>query len=499
MDTETIDLTARLDRLEKQVGRILDLLEARPSALDEAARGASMVLDETFGKERTRQHLTEMLIRIAEPETAEALVRVAELAPQLELGLHAVAAGPAVLEEAMETARQKLGRTLDPATRDRRVQAALGIVESISGEAELAALQQLTDALPALAPLVQGAGEALHARSEVEGDDVLSERAAQLVLSLSDPETTGALVRIADLAPQLEYAAQFAAAGPALLEEGMDMVRAQLATAEGPLNADQALDVLRAVGRPDVLRALESLARAVPRLEVATAAAARGIEQHVALEGSTAVGARVEYAVQEILHPEVLDALVRLAQLAPQLEYAAQFAAAGPALLEEGMDMARKWSAKNIDGAPVEARVERALGVLAAASDPRRLDALELIVRRVETLAPLADALGDPEAVDALRRLIQIAPNLAAPLEALPIQERTLEVLRIVNQAVEEAASEKSELGAFGLLGALGNRDVKRAAGFGIGVAKRLGYRLDSPQALPDPSAKNSGTNGTGH
>lgn len=87
--------------------------------------------------------------------------------------------------------------------------------------------------------------------------------------------------------------------------------------------------------------------------------------------------------------------------------------------------------------------------------------------------------------------LLELAPQLERPLRALPVQATTLHVLSSVNEAVEEAAQLDRSAGLFGALGALGDPKVKRALGFLLEVAKRLGSALDEPpRSLPSPSKK---------
>lgn len=481
---DTAALESRLDRIEHQMERLLGLLEGR---VDAVAKG---------------REIKKLAAGLTDPKFVEALGRLSRLVPTV-----ADVVDPSHRADAVARARARIAASSPSQDADARVQAGLAMADRLadSGAADAAAL--IGDRLE---PWVVGTRAALESRTEAEGRAAVAERAADLIVRLTDPETSESLLRLAELAPQLEYAANFAAAGPALLEEAMGIVRAE-SSAMDPRLTQEALDLVRALAAPDVLRSLNLLAGSLADLSPTLRGVARGLRAHAQVEGAHALEARVADAVQELLREDTLDSLIRIANLAPHIEYAVEFLAAGPALLEEGMEVARKTTEGADGGAPFDLRLAKAKDVMLALSEPARLGALERLVGRLdeiervsamlssidaEGLERMMGALADPHVADGARRLIELAPALAAPLEALPIQPRTLDVLRTINAAVEAASGEKASLGPFGLLGALSKKEVRRAAGFGVGVASRLGRHLEEDEL---PRLTTGPTNGAGH
>ena len=225
------------------------------------------------------------------------------------------------------------------------------------------------------------------------------------------------------------------------------------------------------------------------------------------LEGKPALTDRLAESLVRITEPETLDALTRVAALTPQIEYAVNALAAGPEVLEEALDTVRDWAARNGQTPhDIDRRTQAATEALLVLTEPKVLATVTslapLLVPLRSTLTQLAERAGridleplvqlgesatDPEVSAALNKLVRLAPNLAPALASLPIQPQTLAILRTVNQAVEDAATEKASVGFFGLLGALRNPRVQRALGFTLEVADRLGEHLENPQkALPD-------------
>ncbi len=215
---------------------------------------------------------------------------------------------------------------------------------------------------------------------------------------------------------------------------------------------------------------------------------------------------------------------MRVATLLPDIEYAVQALAAGPELLEEGLDMLRAdptaqdtlkravallpkllGTAERLDfdslarlldvlgKKETEAALIRVLEVSTKADALETLERLLAVSGRidVDALASLAEVSAKPEVLRSLKKLLTLTPDLERTLSALPTQEGTLGVLREMNLAVARSAAHPEPVGFWGLLGAFRETEVQRAAGFGVAVARSLGKQL------PD-IARVAGPNGNG-
>jgi Protein of unknown function (DUF1641) len=497
------EVEARLARVEEQLERIAHLLENGAGPLGRARAGAERALQAEHPGE-LGERLEGLLLRMADPETLSALERLALLVPSLEYAAQALAAGPELLEEGLAKLRQKMAAAgVDEAEASRRAQLSLQVVQALSQPRSLASLSRLAAALPGAGPIVAAAAAAGEALAAAEGEAALSSRLGESLTQLLEPETLGALTRLAQLAPDLELAAHFAAAAPALLEELTQKARVRLERggldeAGLRLRAQAAGGALAALTEPAALSALAQLAGALPQL----AGLAQGLTlaaQQLGALGQGVLSDRLGEVLSRLADEEVLSSLSRIVGLLPDLEYAVQALAAGPALLEEGMEKAQAWARHNgFDPAGVSSQLGAFAGIARKLADPAALRALDSAVsllpkldhslgEAVEKVDPaslvaLAAASTRPDSFKTLRRLIDLAPGAVEVLEALPTQAATLRVLTTLNAAVAEAAAAPQALGPWGLLRALREPEVQRAAGFGLEVARRLGRELERKQ-----------------
>ncbi len=225
----------------------------------------------------------------------------------------------------------------------------------------------------------------------------------------------------------------------------------------------------------------------------------------VNIYGEEEIQERVSEFVLRLGEPETLEALTRIGVLLPQLEYALQFAAGGPELLEEGLDMVREWGHESGHSPhDLKRRMQAVMDAMEQLSEPKTLAAVAALsaqlpglVSTVEQLASAAqridleplvrvgEAAASPEVSKALVQLMNLAPNLAPAFSSLPIQQRTLQVLRSLNESVENAAKLERREGLFGTMRALGDPSVQRAVGFLLNVAAQLGDHLEGKRQLP--------------
>ena len=162
--------------------------------------------------------------------------------------------------------------------------------------------------------------------------------------------------------------------------------------------------------------------------------------------------------------------------------------------------MAKTWARRYGDEGPaLDQRAQAVAASLHQLSKPENLEAIvrvaDLLPRFVHSLeqfaevvdqidlgavAELAHAISSEEIRKGLLRIVELTPELERSLAVLPRQQATLDLLAGLNQAVADAAASPGQAGLFGVIGALGDQDVKRAAGFTIAVAKRLGRDLST-------------------
>jgi len=511
--TSPTSLEDRLTRLENQLDRVLALLERQGSGgiLSGAANQAADALANIYGDAEVKERVGELVLRLGEPETLEALTRIGVLLPRLEYALQFAAGGPELLEEGLDVVREQMARQgTDAAEVQLRVQAGVDALGALSRPGTLRALTRLTQGAAKSAPVMEALGAATETIAAVEGQDALRHRLTETLVLLVQEETLDSLGRIAALTPQIEYAVNALAAGPEMLEEGLELVRERLAE-QGSDSADlqrrvaAGADALAALSDVKTLRALGALGTAAPALAPFVEAAARAGSQLAKYEGQAQLTERLAESILRITEAETLDALTRVASLTPQVEYALNALAAGPEMLEEALDMIRSRAAES--GHTVHDLNRRAAAsaeALLALSEPKVLETLTGLLPLLPplrgTLTQLADRAGridleplvmlgeaavDPEVTRALTELVKLAPNLAPALASLPIQPRTLAILRNLNQAVESAATQPAQVGLFGAMRSMSNPKVQRALGFLLTVAEQLGEHLEqAPKQL---------------
>lgn len=509
------ELERRLARLEGRLDRIVELLErgpqpsvpgspapvTAPSTLASATRRAEQSLGEVYGEAQTQERLAELLICLGEPETIETLTRIAVLLPQLEYALQGVAAGPELMQEAMELLRHKLHSDTAEGAFEvrRRLDTALELGYKLSTPEVARAMMALATAAGDLAPAVQGTAKVFADFTAAEGQDQVAARLSEAFFVLAEEDTLSALTRIAAMAPDLEYAVQAVAAGPALLEEGIQIAKERLARLGlAPLDLDRRVEaasmVVLGLTEVDAARSLSELAGLLPNLAPAARATAEATAQLAKVEGTEQLTHRLAEAMMHLASPDVLDSFTRVALLLPDLEYAINAVAAGPELLEEGLQLVRTWVKAQDGQGDLDARLRTVAATLYQLTDPKMLEALTatakvmpLLQRTIETMAQattrvdlsglleVASLLSKPEG----KKLIELAIQTEPAMAAIPKQKATLQILATMNQAVADASSHPKEVGFFGLMSALREPEVQRAAGFGVEVARRLGRSLN--------------------
>jgi uncharacterized protein YjgD (DUF1641 family) len=271
---------------------------------------------------------------------------------------------------------------------------------------------------------------------------------------------------------------------------------------------DRMAAALQRLSQPEVLQALTRIASIAPQLEAAAktpqlkpappAAARSNAPAKPRLDSKPITTDGPMQELTRTLHkPEVLQALTRVASLAPQLEYAALGAAALPELIEEALAVARDKTAETHEGAPLELRLQ------ALAQAGLRLSHPEFIKQWSDVLEralPVLDKLSgiEPKVLDKLFGLIELvtAPGLQAPLAqlfenlpaltdtllALPTDQSAVSLLRAASDALSDVVKQgAAPVSAFGAMRALADPQVRRALGLAVGVARALGGKLDAP------------------
>ncbi len=363
------------------------------------------------------------------------------------------------------------------------------------------------------------------------GGDALEKRVAAMegaVLRLTEPDTLNALVRIAEQAPKLERVAGLAATFDDNVAMATDIadewVQDHVGGASMEQRAKQGLDTLLRLSDPEVMGSLTSLAEQVPRLEnllglaatfddnVAMAAdiADEWIAENVGGDGVEERAKHGLHALVRLSDPKILDAVGRLAEQAPKLETLAALAAGFDDHVAMAADIADEWIAENVGGDGVEERAQHGLRSLVRLTDPRILSALGRLAEqtpKLERVVELAAAFDDhvamaadifdafiadtvggdglevrvravrgtayqlsrPEVLDALTSLAELAPRLQRSARV------AAELDEFVDASIRALEEEPKPVGAFGLLGALGDPEIQRALGRILNVTKQLG------------------------
>lgn len=220
--------------------------------------------------------------------------------------------------------------------------------------------------------------------------------------------------------------------------------------------------------------------------------------------------ASVEAALLQLSEPSTLDSLVRLAQLGPRLERAANLAAGLDDTVAMGADIVDEWIGQGLGGDQVDERLQAAREALLVLSDPQVLASLSSMAGQAPQLQRLVDlgagfedtvamaadiaddwvrdelggdafdsrlssiraaalTVSEPSVVDALRELAVLAPRLVGTA-------RTAADLGAIVESMASVVGEPVEpVGLFGLLSSLRDPDVQRGLGRALHLARHLG------------------------
>jgi uncharacterized protein YjgD (DUF1641 family) len=286
------------------------------------------------------------------------------------------------------------------------------------------------------------------------------------------------------------------------------VARADAVPGSSPLvGADDRMSAaLQRLGEPEILSALTRIAGLAPQLEASLKAppplgAARPSQPQTAGQAAGRTADTTNMALHELTQtlqkPEVVQALTRVANLAPQLEYAALGAAALPELIEEALAVARDKTAEEHDGAPLELRLQALAQAGLRLSQPEFLKQLsDTLVRALPVLDKLSsidpktleqclnliDLVTAPELQGPLAQLFENLPALTEALLALPTDRSAVSLLKAAGDAVSDVVKQgAAPVGLFGAMRALTDPEVRRAFGLAVGVARALGGKLDNP------------------
>ena len=336
--------------------------------------------------------------------------------------------------------------------------------------------------------LEQRLGQIEHRLDRMTGllEQLLDNKPAASVPAIRDPAVLDALVRVATLAPQLEYAAHALAAAPELLSEGVELAQSMAAHSDLDSDALQqrlfaGADMLTALSEPRRLVALKQLSALAPVLGPASEV----------LASRPAVPGQLADVLLQLSAPDTLQALSRIATTLPEIAYVVHGLSAAPELMGEAADTLRALQASGID---VDTRLRGGLAVLESISSPAALQAI-VTISEVAAKVPVAPAhaeagaqllvrLSEPGTADTIGRLVDHAARLEPLLAGLAAQPRALEVLSEVGAAIDSAARYAQPIGAFGLLTVLREPEVRRALGAALTVTRHLG-RTMAPNQLP--------------
>ena len=342
-----------------------------------------------------------------------------------------------------------------------RIDHLIGLLEDKADSANGTERDEVTAATPETAPFVtQAIDQSQLALTEVYNREELQQHLSEVLIRFGEPELLESFSRIITLLPQLEYALYGVAAGPELIEEALDLAHETLATqGESEHNLKQRLetakDMLLVLTQKEHLQNFTQMGQQVGHMLPLVQAASQAASAHSELEGKEALAERLTEAFIRLSEADTLESLIRIATLAPQLEYAVYGVAAGPELLEEGLELLQE--------------VTPLLQELTRVAEPH-------------ALLSLLQMLVQPEIISSLQTFVEIIPVVEPVLKSLPQQPRTLEILRQLNIIVEQESKTPKRIGMWGLLTALGDTEVQRAAGRGVRVATRLGEYLDNPK-----------------
>jgi hypothetical protein len=312
----------------------------------------------------------------------------------------------------------------------------------------------------------------------------------QAVMRISAPETFGALVRIAELAPGLETSARLVARAEDHVAMATDIADDWVAQELGGAAVEARLDAGRhALGRlsePAVLAALTQIACHAPALERWVGLAARLDEQLAmatdiaddwvreavggeGVEARLAVGAGLLVRLTE---PAVLQAVTRLVERAPGLERLAGLAASFDDYFGMATDMLDDWVRDDASGFSVERRLEALHHAALALSRPDVLAAGARLVDNlpnIQTVLDSAESLSDPAVQAALVELARLAPSL------VPAARTAAALEPLLSDALGALGAPVEPVTAWGLVQALRDPSVQRGLGRALHVTRHLG------------------------
>ena len=177
-----------------------------------------------------------------------------------------------------------------------------------------------------------------------------------------------------------------------------------------------------------------------PKLAIATDVADEWVETRIGGDQAEKRLAAIESAALQLTEPKTLNALTRLAALAPKLELAASLAGDLEDNIAIATDVADEWVVERLGSAGMEGRVTAGLDALVALSDPKVLASLTRLASQAPELEPFAE-LGT-----------RLGP------------------------ALKRASNEKVDpVGAFGLMGALSDPQVQQGLGVVLQLTRALG------------------------
>jgi uncharacterized protein YjgD (DUF1641 family) len=262
--SDMTEITARLDRLERSVGKLIDVI-SQSSLVTQAEENPGskplVVADD---------RMSAALQRLGEPELLQALTRIASMAPQLEAAAKTAQLKPAPPAAARSSAPAKPKLDSKP-------------VAAIT-----------TDG-----PTIDGPMQ-------------------ELTRTLHKPEVLQSLTRVASLAPQLEYAALGAAALPELIEEALAVARDKTAETHEGAPLELRLQALAQAGlrlsHPEFIKQWSDvLERALPVLDKLSAIEPKVLDQLFGLiELVTAPGLQAPLAQLFENLPALTDTLLAL-------------------------------------------------------------------------------------------------------------------------------------------------------------------------------------------
>ncbi len=210
----------------------------------------------------------------------------------------------------------------------------------------------------------------------------------------------------------------------------------------------------------------------------------------------------------------LLDRVDRLESRLDQLTGLAGEAKNMAAIAADTMDEAVAQLGK--EGVDVQQRALQGVALLRTMTEEKTLRTLERLVKHVGDLEPAVDMLGQlpgmiamtgdifDETVQNLAKkgidVEKVARNLAygmqktaslmgtEPFEILMdsaiLEPSTLRVMSLMGESMGKAQLNPSSVGLFGVLGAMGDPDVKRAVGFLLAFARHLGKNLPDATAI---------------